>query len=89
MRNAVTPGWLGFWELRTKPQGNYEPRRHGNTRHGRYAKGYLTWRQVRATPPAPLPLGWRRYASLRQPDDGRAGVSEPLRAQVREGRTDE
>ncbi len=70
MRNGVTPGWLGFWETRTKPQGDYRPLQHGNTRHGRYTKGRRTWRQTLCSPPAPLPLGWRIYPSVRRCDVG-------------------
>ena len=66
MRNSVTPGWLGFWELRVKPQGDYRLRQHGNTRHGRYSKGRMTWRQILSGPPVDVPLGWRVYPTVRR-----------------------
>ena len=72
-RNNVTPGWLGFWDCRVKPQGDYSPRVHGNWRHGRYAKetseGRKLMRQIRRTLRTGAPLdvvsapspGWRLY----------------------------
>ncbi len=68
MRNSVTSGWLGFWELHAKPQGDYRPRQHGNTSHGRYSKGRRTWRQIFSSPPAAVPLGWRIYPGARRHD---------------------
>ena len=68
MRNTVTPGWLGFWELRAVPRGNYRQHKHGNTRHGRYAKGRRTWWQILAAPREPPPPGWRVYPGVRRCD---------------------
>ncbi len=38
MRNSVAAGWLGFWEMRVTPTGDYREPRHGNTIHGSYSK---------------------------------------------------
>lgn len=57
MRNNVTPGWLGFWEIRARSRTDAHPRRHGNTKHGRYAKGRLTWWQAFAKAQTSVPLG--------------------------------
>ncbi len=79
IRNGVTPGWLGFWELRVQPKGNYRERRHGNTKHGHYAKRSIgSMRLFRAmirgqfTPQMAsfLPkfsLGWQVYPYVRNP----------------------
>ena len=85
-RNGVAPGWLGFWNMRVEPQGDYEPRRHGNWKHGEYAKETIqnfralklavrslrTGQTSSARPCAPP--GWRLFPYVRRevspPRDG-------------------
>src|SRR6266568_488998 len=37
-RNGVAGGWPVYVRATAEPQGDYEPRRHGNWKHGRFAK---------------------------------------------------
>lgn len=82
IRNGVTPGWLGFSELRARPQGDYRRPCHGNTKHGDYAKsgreGMASVRLLKAmlrgryTPEMAAllpkqPPGWRLYPYVRNP----------------------
>ena len=72
-------GWMTYPDRRATPRGNYKRRRHGNAKHGRYAKQAcasrlsVRWLKAmvygRATPemivelPRPAP-GWRLYPHL-------------------------
>ncbi len=72
-RNGVASGWLGFCCSRVEPQGDYEPRHHGNWKHGDYAKETiessrafrLAIRRLRTEECGPVlaaqPPGWRLF----------------------------
>ena len=82
MRNSVAAGWLGFWELRVTPTGDYREPRHGNTIHGSYSKAgrrsvhlarvmiAISHRLDEAPSGAIVPArlsGWRYYPQIRNP----------------------
>ena len=79
IRNGVMPGWLGFWQLRATPRGDYRKPRHGNTTHGGYTKAARgSAKNVQALKAMlcgvrptdsdwtiPHPLGWRLFPYVR------------------------
>lgn len=90
IRHGVAPGWLGFWDARVKPQGDYEPHYHGNRKHGRYSKGgKAATRELRqiirvirtgcgSGMTIERPPGWRLYPHVRnEVDPQRDEVAQP------------
>jgi hypothetical protein len=79
IRNGVMPGWLGFWQLRATPQGDYRQPRHGNTTLGGYTKAArgsaknvrVLRAMLRGVCPTdndwmvPQPPGWRLFRYVR------------------------
>lgn len=77
IRDGVTQGWLGFWDARVKPQGDYSQPRHGNWIHGGYSKTgrsemrafRLIVRSLRTKTDCGMlpetPPGWRLYPCVR------------------------
>ncbi len=79
LNGVLFSGWLGFWQLRASPKGDYTSPRHGNTKHGRFTKARRESRQryrmliaiargeeTRKTLKVRAAPGWRLYPHVRQ-----------------------